>query len=722
MKFLKSILSLLFLLCFGHIHAQKAIVYTNENELHLVGEHAAYLEDKTGKLTINDVIESGNFKPSVVPVPNFAISESAYWLRYTIDNQSDKQVLLLLLQYAPLDHVWFYTVDSGRVIDEELTGEVKPVSARHYKDHNFIYRLNFEDNKQLQVYIRVASTEQMLVPVYIGAVDAVYRSLSQQDILTALYMGIILVMVLYNFFVYLSVKDKSYLYYVLYIFFIGLTQIALQGHSYRFFWPSSPEIANQSVVWVPAIVGILAIEFFKQFIQIASYSKWIARSLDFISGWYILNCVLSVSGYHMLSQQMMQPNAMIESLMLVVYSIYAIRKGNRSAKFFLVAWLSFLVGIFVFVLRDIGVLSYNSFTNYILFIGSALEVIILSFALADKINTLRKEKELSQANELKVVQENERLVREQNVILEKKVTERTLELKESNDYLNQAYQDLNKAMDELKEKEMLLVESEKMASLGQLTAGIAHEINNPINFVTSNVNPLDRDVKILLAAVDEMQRIAISDSDLAAKVKEIEDYKEEIDYDYLNIEINQLLGGISEGAKRTAEIVKGLRIFSRLDEDDLKKADINEGIESTLIITNNIIGSNIKVEKQYGNIPLIECYPGKLNQVFLNIISNGVYAIKKKFGEKEGGIFSIATYTDETHLYVKMSDNGIGMDEQTQKKLYEPFFTTKDVGEGTGLGMSIAYNTLNKHNGQILVQSEVGIGTTFILKLPFIQH
>ena len=260
-----------------------------------------------------------------------------------------------------------------------------------------------------------------------------------------------------------------------------------------------------------------------------------------------------------------------------------------------------------------------------------------------------------------------------------------------------------------------------MASLGQLTAGIAHEINNPINFVTSNVKPLNRDVRILLDAVEAIEQIAGVESSVAEKQKKISAYKEEIDYEYLKEEIDQLLSGIGEGASRTAEIVKGLRIFSRLDEDDLKKANINEGLESTLVITNNLLNNIIKIQKNYADLPLIECYPGKLNQVFLNIISNGIYAIKKRFEEADGGLLTISTSFDDTNVFIKIADNGTGMDENTKKKLFEPFFTTKDVGEGTGLGLSIAYNTINKHNGQIQVNSEIGKGTEFILILPLIQ-
>ena len=191
-----------------------------------------------------------------------------------------------------------------------------------------------------------------------------------------------------------------------------------------------------------------------------------------------------------------------------------------------------------------------------------------------------------------------------------------------------------------------------------------------------------------------------------------------MDLDYLTTEIRHLIKGINEGATRTAEIVKGLKIFSRLDEDDLKRADINEGLESTLVIANNLLTTKIKLVKEFGDLPMVECYAGKLNQVFLNIVSNAVYAVQKKFGEKTGGEIVIATENNEKDVFIKIKDNGIGMDAETQKKVFEPFFTTKDVGEGTGLGMSIVYNTIKKHNGAIKVNSSLGEGTEFILQIP----
>jgi signal transduction histidine kinase len=378
-------------------------------------------------------------------------------------------------------------------------------------------------------------------------------------------------------------------------------------------------------------------------------------------------------------------------------------QGYRPAKYFLIAWTIFFAGIIMFTLRNLGVLPYSGFTNYTMESGIAIEVTLLSIALADRINVLRKEKEQSQAEALRIAHENQRIIREQNTLLEIRVTERTSEL--------------NMALEDLKQAQSQLIESEKMASLGQLTAGIAHEINNPINFVTSNVSPLRRDIDMIFHAINFMEEVALSDATPDNKKAQLDEYKEEQELDYLQTEIKHLLNGVYNGASRTAEIVKGLRIFSRLDEDDLKKADLNEGIESSMIILNNQLGG-IKVIREYGDLPLVECYPGKLNQVFLNILSNAIYAVHKHFGEQEGGVIRIITSTEQDYVQIRFKDNGIGIDEQTQTKIFDPFFTTKGVGEGTGLGMSITYNTIKKHNGSIKVNSSAGNGAEFIITLP----
>jgi len=696
------------------VSAQDTIQFYDPSTIMRIGNRIGILEDKTNTFTIADLAHSNKFVRSTQDVPNLSITNSAFWSRMTIRNNSTRNNLVLQLEYPTIDSVTFVTFlpDGGYTVLR--TGEYVPIYQRQYHHQNYIFDLNIPPGQLRTYLLKVSAAEQIQLPLSISTANNISEDLITKDLIFGLYAGIILVMLLYNLFLYFSVKDISYLYYVGYILFVGMTQACLQGYAFRFFYPSSFFLADAMMVWIPALSGVFSVLFVNNFMNIRHYTPGLYKVLNGILIAYCGIILLSFSGNYRLCTGLMQLLVIILSVTGYTVAVKITRKGYRPARFFLIAFSIFIAGVVVFVLRNANVLPYNNITFYAMPFGSVIEVVLLSIALADKINIFRKEKEESQAQTVHALQENERIIREQNVMLEAKVDERTSELKIAND-------DLNVAMTNLKEAQSQLVDSEKMASLGQLTAGIAHEINNPINFVTSNIKPLNRDVYQLIDTVDLLEKIIAEDSSVAVKQQQIEEYKAEIDFDYLKLEIDQLLHGIGEGASRTAEIVKGLRVFSRLDEDDLKKADINEGLDSTLIIVNNILSNTIKLRKNFGNLPLVECYPGKLNQVFLNIITNGLHAIKKKFEGKEGGELTITTACTDQNVVIKIADNGTGMDENVKKRLFEPFFTTKDVGEGTGLGLSIAYNTIAKHNGQITVNTELGVGTEFILTLPLIQ-
>jgi len=419
--------------------------------------------------------------------------------------------------------------------------------------------------------------------------------------------------------------------------------------------------------------------------------------------------LLAISGYFAVSFKLIEICAAGLSIYMIIMASFIRRKGTRESGFFLIAWTFFLLGVAVYVLKDLGVLPYNTFTLYSMPIGSAIETVLLSFALADKINILKKEKEESQLETLNALQENEKLIREQNLVLEQKVHERTLELEE-------AFEELNATLQHLKETQAQLVDAEKMASLGQLTAGIAHEINNPINFVGANVKPLQMDISELVELVKKYDGLNKNDEEFEANIRSIESFKKKIDFDYLVKEIDILLNGIEEGARRTAEIVKGLRNFSRLDESDLKSADINEGIESTLILLSGEIPGNVELIKNFSPLEPIDCLPGKLNQVFMNLFNNAIYAVKKKEGD-DNKFIKITTKDEGDVIVVIVEDSGIGMSEEVRSRIFEPFFTTKDVGEGTGLGLSIVFKIIETHQASLTVTSELGIGTTFTLVL-----
>jgi two-component system, NtrC family, sensor kinase len=270
--------------------------------------------------------------------------------------------------------------------------------------------------------------------------------------------------------------------------------------------------------------------------------------------------------------------------------------------------------------------------------------------------------------------------------------------------------ELARALEELKHAQTQLVHSEKMASLGQLTAGLAHEINNPVNFIRASTSPLRRDLDEVRAVITR----ALSDE--PAEVRErVERRMQELEVDELRAEIDSLMRGIEEGASRTAEIVKGLRTFSRLDEDHLKEVDLHEGIDSTLTLLRPRLGT-ITVVRDYGDIPLVECNPGQINQVVMNLLTNAVQAIDAH--SHGAGTVTITTRATDDAVTIAVADTGGGIPDDVRARIFEPFFTTKAIGAGTGLGLSISYGIIEQHGGTIDVASAPGEGTTFTVTLP----
>lgn len=706
MKNLKLASLLLLIFSWGTLAAEVDIISNNKKAD--IRFSVEILTDSSGKLPFRDILLSTKFVKAKQTVINLDVTPYVHWLKFQIKNETETENLLLEVSNPTLDIVEFYSTSEEGKIYILKSGEVQKISERKYGHQNFIFDIKIPVRSTQTFFLKVKSGDLSIIPISVGTSQTIFESQITKELIFGIYSGIIIVMFLYNLFIYFTVRDKNYLYYIAYIFFVGLTQLTLQGYTYKYLWPNSPWFANQSIILFAALAGVAVALFTRNFLQVKKHTPLLNKGLNIIIVVLLIAIPLRVLGYDNLSYKIIDNSAGAESLYALIIAIIIVNKNYRPAKFFLLAWSIFLVGVIIFVLRNFGVLPYNNFTSLIMPLGNAAEVVLLSFALADRITILKKEKEESQKQTLVALIENERIILDQKVVLETKVKERTFELETSNK--------------NLKDTQSQLVNAEKLASLGQLTAGLAHEINNPINFVMSNIKPLKNDVEDIFSLLAKYSDITDAEN-LSEKLKDINDFKEKNDTAYLLTEINQLLKGIDEGAHRTVEIVKGLKTFAHLDETSLKKTNIIEGLDSTLIILNtSIVNGKIKIIKEYDNeFPKIECLSGQINQVVMNIINNAIQAMFDVKDPQKENVLTIKTYTKSNNAIIRIKDNGPGIPDKIRNRIFDPFFTTKAVGSGTGLGLSIAYTIIRDHKGEIAVESEGGKGTEFIITLPISQ-
>ncbi len=678
--------------------AQEQLINLDKfGERTLIGASSSYYIDKTKQMGVNEILglESASFIKNTDPVPNFGLGNHNVWLKFSLISNNAKEYLLDFSN--PLANIAnLYYVKNGNIIEQNL-GDKFPYKNRQFDFPNFIYKLDLTPGTPQTYYLLVNNHEQCQIPLHVGTKERVLWVNNLFTIANIIFVTILIVMFLYNLFLYLSIGDVAYFHYILYILSIGLAQIGLRGYGFKWLWPNTNFLQQHQTFIFGAAVAYTSLKFFQQFIGKHNIPKFFLHAIQFVFITYLLANILAFAGQYKVSYVLMQILAFLSIAIALIVGVRASRKGVVSANYFLVAWLVFIIGTILFVLKDFNIISYSIFSVYTMPFGSALEVLLLSFALASKIKKL-------QQGELRALEENKKMVQDQNIILDTQVQERT--------------KDLELAMQELKRSEVELVNKEKMSSLGVLTAGIAHEINNPINFVTSSIKPLRRDLREILEVYNKYSELTVENI-TAEKLHEINRLKLELDTPYLLEEIELLLNGIEEGAVRTSDIVKGLQKFSRSDEHMFRENDIIDGIENTLTILSSQIKNNITIIKDYQNNPqLLNCSIGKLNQVFLNMLTNSIHAVMDSDSLEKTISIKARIVEDGNILQILISDNGVGMSPDVAAKVFDPFYTTKEVGKGTGLGMAISLGIINDHNGRINVASELGKGSTMEILLP----
>ncbi len=578
------------------------------------------------------------------------------------------------------------------------------------------FPLPSESCDDLKMYVGVQAGKQLLLPVRVASSSELRAFSLARDLFYAFYVGIMAVMLLYNLVLYFTVRDRSYLLYTLFLIGVAFSQLFLEGYQGILLGLDSTTWLGMRLVHLIGIFsGVTTILFVQRFLHLKRnaprYHKLFRAFVVAYGG------VLAVLLLGFLNLSFSLINAVASVAVLVIpASLEARKQGQKSATFLLIAFTAFLLSVTVFALKEFGVLPHTLWTRFAMPVGSIVQLVLLSIALADRINQLKKESSKAREAQLRVSQLNERMVKEQNQVLESKVKERTEALESQNESLESALQELKVAQDQL-------VQNEKLASIGQLTAGIAHELNNPINFVSSSAQSLRRDFEDVSEVMERVLALGPDDPELQSAITALQEKIAALDLGFTMKEIEELLTGIEDGAQRTTAIVKGLRIFSRMDGDEASKANINELLESTSVILRSSFREEASVVLELSpDDTVVMCQPGKLNQVFMNLISNAVQATVmsgKPFAEREVRVRTRRVLQGEVaSVQVAIADNGVGMDEDTQAQIFDPFFTTKEVGEGTGLGLSIVKGILDDHRATLELESKPGEGTTFLITFP----
>ena len=277
--------------------------------------------------------------------------------------------------------------------------------------------------------------------------------------------------------------------------------------------------------------------------------------------------------------------------------------------------------------------------------------------------------------------------------------------------MRQLTEQLEQAYESQKAAQSQLVQQEKMASIGQLAAGVAHEINNPVGFIRSNLNTLGKYLQRLNEHIESLEQV-IANSDREDLIQQAKESRRKKKLNVILEDASELIEESVEGTNRVSVIVQNLKSFSRVDDAGFHWADLHECLEASLSIAWNEIKYNSQIEKDYGDLPQVFCNPQQLNQVFLNLLVNAAQAIAQH------GTITIKTWVDEQWAHIAIKDTGCGMNDEVKSRIFDPFYTTKEVGKGTGLGLSICYDILSKHHGLISVDSALGQGTVFYLQLP----
>ena len=670
--------------------AAPPVILSTDQELNQLGHHLDFLEDPSGELTINEISNdpkiAASFTPSTTESPGFGFTNSAYWLRFSVTSTLQETIHYYLESAYPLlDHIDLYSPTGSNQFAVTKAGDQLPFSARKLQYRNNIFDIQIPANTTKTFYIRCQTTSSMNIPLILLSPRGLSKRVNLEQTMLGLYFGILLVMLIYNLFIYISIRDITYLYYVCFISAYLFFQLSLNGVAFQYFWPNSLWWANISLPFFIFVAYFFAAQFTRYILDTPRNTPKMDKIIVVCMSLAAIGAVISLQINYAISIRLATILA-LSVLILFACGFICTIKGYRPARYYFIAWSVSLTGITIYALKSFAILPHNFITNWGIQIGSAWEVILLSLGLADRLRLIETENKQIQANYAEQLK-NANLELERSNIkletfnreLEQLVEDRTTDLR----FLNK------NLLKEASERRLAENRAEKAnRAKSEFLANMSHEIRTPMNAIIGMTNlayKLDLSPKLKTY----LQIIKNSSHSLLHVINDI--------LDFSKIEAGKLT--IEENIFNLSDLLAQLSdLFSR----QLGKKKLNLIFDVADDVPFELTGDSLR-----------------LQQILINLIGNAI-----KFTEKGQILLAIDCLekTDEkVRLNFKIKDSGKGIALEKQQQLFAAFTqedssTTRNFG-GTGLGLAISKRLVTMMGGEIDVESEPGQGSTFFFTI-----
>ena len=762
----------------GHLiplSAQQTIILSDDHEKYSLYTYIDIFEDPGGELSLQMVTSpefASRFRPNKKGIPNLGYTNSAFWLRFKIKNEArSRSPWVLELFQSNMSYIDLYLLSSdGEIISEKKTGSMRPIETRDHKYHNIVFLLRFPKPNTHTVYMRLKSEQSMTIPLNLWSMTAFMNRSQSNYLIIGAYIGILLIMMGYNIFLLLSLKDRSYFYYTVSILTILMFSLSVQGLALIYLWPKLLAWNRLSLLIFAGLMVISFIKFTDMFLLAKKQMPRLHLIANISMSMMGILVLLAFFTKYGLIVRPLVITSMFCPIIIVLMSVAAIRKGFRPARYFLLSMAVVSISGFIYLLVRLGILPSNPVFENGFYFGNILFVLLMSLALADRIKVFRSEKEKA-IRDLKTSEERFRVLVETTNDFIWEVDRNgiyTYVSPKVNDLLGYEIKEMigKKPFDFMPADEARRVTElfEVKAAKLEPVVGIEHIIikkdgeqiildTNGVPFFDEKKNFLgyqgiDRDITQRKQIEDEARKLQARVQH-AQKLESLGILAGGIAHDFNNLlmgvlgnaslalknlknktETGKYIVKIEKTAQQAAELTNQLLAYSGKGKFQVQSVNLSEIVEEITQLLKVSISKKVTLRYDFGkSLPLVEADVSQLNQVIMNLIVNASEAIGDKSGvvSIRTGVMNLDdTYLADTffdeglpggeYITLEISDNGGGMDEETKKKIFDPFFTTKFRGHG--LGLAAVLGIVRGHKGAIKVYSEPGQGTTIKVLLP----